>query len=161
MEYIERSMPVDPSAFHHEVHLRRGGNILQRVSWHRDDTPSKQARSCNNQRQSQPASQAAAACQARHQPPRNALRTSAHTFRISQIHIAQCAALRTSSPRVRSLAAFGRRPAARGSVNRRRRPKPCAKPVNLKASKCSPLFVQKRTPRAAARCAESETQSLQ
>ena len=37
LEYIEGSMPVDPAALHHEVHLRRGGNILQRISRHRDD----------------------------------------------------------------------------------------------------------------------------
>jgi hypothetical protein len=28
LEYVEGSMPVDPAAFHHEVHLRRGGNLF-------------------------------------------------------------------------------------------------------------------------------------
>ena len=37
LEYIQGSMPVDPAALHDKVHLRRRGNILQGVSWHRDD----------------------------------------------------------------------------------------------------------------------------
>src|SRR5712671_1843498 len=52
-----------------------------------------------------------AACQPRNQPPRRTRRSRAHTFRISQIPIAECAAFSAPHPpRVLSLAAFGRRP---------------------------------------------------
>ena len=45
------------------------------------------------------------------QPPRRTRRSRAHTFRISQIPIAECAAFSAPHPpRVLSLAAFGRRP---------------------------------------------------
>ncbi len=52
-----------------------------------------------------------AACQPPNQPPRRTRRSRAHTFRISQIPIAECAAFSAPHPpRVLSLAAFGRRP---------------------------------------------------
>jgi hypothetical protein len=52
-----------------------------------------------------------AACQARNQPPRRTRHCRAHTFRISQIPIAERAAFfAPHPPRVPSLAAFGRRP---------------------------------------------------
>src|SRR5450631_729847 len=52
-----------------------------------------------------------AACQPSNQPPQRTRRSRAHSFRISQISIAQCAAFSASHPpRVLSLAAFGRRP---------------------------------------------------
>src|SRR5580704_4380920 len=52
-----------------------------------------------------------AACQPTNQPPQRTRRSRAHTFRISQIPIAQCAAFSAPHPpRVLSLAAFGRRP---------------------------------------------------
>src|ERR1700684_2257197 len=54
-----------------------------------------------------------AACQPTNQPPQRTRRSRAHTFRISQIPIAQCAAFSAPHPpRVLSLAAFGRRPLA-------------------------------------------------
>jgi hypothetical protein len=52
-----------------------------------------------------------AAYQLPNRPPRRIRRSRAHTFRISQIPIAECAAFSaTHPPRVLSLAAFGRRP---------------------------------------------------
>jgi len=39
-------MPVDPAALHDEVHLRRSGNILQRISRHRDDVGLPARRNC-------------------------------------------------------------------------------------------------------------------
>src|SRR6266478_2120474 len=52
-----------------------------------------------------------AACQPSNQPPQRTRRSHAHTFRISQIPIAQCAAFSAPHPpRVLSLAAFGHRP---------------------------------------------------
>src|SRR5437879_5923621 len=52
-----------------------------------------------------------AACQPSNQPPQRTRRSRAHTFRISQIPIAQCAAFSAPHPpRVLSLAAFGHRP---------------------------------------------------
>src|SRR5215216_471704 len=54
----------------------------------------------------------------------------AHTTRVNQIPIAECA--ETSAhypPRVRSLAASGRRHCARGSVLHGRHPKPCTRAV--------------------------------
>src|SRR5580704_12719201 len=52
-----------------------------------------------------------AACQPTNQPPQRTRRSRAHTFRISQIPIALCAAFSAPHPpRVLSLAAFGRRP---------------------------------------------------
>jgi hypothetical protein len=68
---------------------------------------------CNRhtQQQSQSSTRAMAACQPRNQPPRRTRRSRAHTFRISQITIAKCAAFSAPHPpRVLSLAAFGRRP---------------------------------------------------
>src|ERR1700731_4877372 len=52
-----------------------------------------------------------AACQPSNQPPQRTRRSRTHSFRISQISIAQCAVFSASHPpRVLSLAAFGRRP---------------------------------------------------
>src|ERR1700737_3471152 len=49
-----------------------------------------------------------AACQPSNQPPQRIRRSRAHTFRISQIPIAECAAFSAPHPpRVLSLAAFG------------------------------------------------------
>jgi hypothetical protein len=61
--------------------------------------------------QFQPSTQAMAACQPRNQPPPRTRRSRAHTFRIRQIPIAECAAFSAPiPPRVPSLVAFGRRP---------------------------------------------------
>ena len=105
--------------------LQRGtNNLAQRwlqtgTDPARTDAPSRQLSipatdTLNNSphhQQSPSSTRAMAACQPPNQPPRRTRRSRAHTFRISQIPIAECAAFSAPHlPRVLSLAAFGRRP---------------------------------------------------
>jgi site-specific recombinase XerD len=86
-------------------------NRLRRHSAKYAVRPSKQARNGHTQRPSQPSTRAAVARQVRQGPRPSASRSFAHTLRVSQIPIAQCAAPSAHHrPRVRSLAASGRRP---------------------------------------------------
>jgi hypothetical protein len=59
----------------------------------------KHPRNRHTQQQSQSSTRAMAACQPRNQPPRRTRRSRAHTFRISQIPIAECAASSAPIPR--------------------------------------------------------------
>jgi hypothetical protein len=122
-------------------------NRLRRHSAKYAVRPSKQARNGHTQRPSQPSTRAAVARQVRQGPRPSASRSFAHTLRVSQIPIAQCAA-----PSAHTIARGfvpwrlpDAGPDARGSVNYGRRPKPCTKPERLTASKCFPVCCRKRT----------------
>jgi hypothetical protein len=86
----------------------------------------KSDRNCNVQRQSQPSSRAALTRPARPQPPQRPLSTRAHTSRLSQIPIAECAAF--SAHHLRGFVPWRLSDAGRhasGTALARRHPKPC------------------------------------
>ena len=108
--------------------------------------PSTQACNRHTQRPSQPSIPAAVACLSRHCSRPGASRSFAHTFRVSQIPITEAAAPPPIIARgfvPWRLSDAGHR--VRGSVDHGRHPKPCAKPVKLRASRCFPVCPQKRT----------------
>ena len=90
--------------------------------------PSTQACNRHTQPPSQPSIPAAVASLSPHCSRHRASRSFAHTSRVSQIPITNRGrgASAYHRPRVRSLAAFGRRPPCSGSVDHGRHPKPCA-----------------------------------
>ena len=112
--------------------------------------PSKQAGNSRLQRSSRSPTRAAAACHPPHCSRPTALSSLAHTFRVSQIPIAECApASAYHRPRVPSLAAFGRRPVARSAINHRRHPKPCTLAVIGDVLRATPPRLRPRRRRRA------------
>ena len=105
------------------------------------EPPSKQACNSRPQRPSPTTNRAAIAHQSRHRSRPDASRSSACAFRVSQIPIAEARGLSAHHrPRVRSLAAFGRRAPCTWLVHHGRHPKPCTKAAVSNRSKLALVY---------------------